>query len=273
MDIRDFNIKLAGFIKDAKRMEKTDSKKARVLWLKIAEFALEFSKQTNIDRSFKLKLWKQIDTIIKRVKPIEMQVSPPNFVESLRQDSISQQPSNTNFDFNQFPSVPNDEDNISPSKPFIDTPKNDEDKDEKINEDEGFYSKILKMEEDLKQMPDFIKEVNVKSYNSDESIIPFSKSILQTSNDDESEKINLQPSVSALDLGSNTREGYNINTNKNNDTDYIDPYKGTKDMDKIIDPFSPEVPEVPGVNVVFCYACGAPVPPNSKRCPKCSAEL
>jgi hypothetical protein len=68
MDFEDFNQKLTFFIKEAKFLEKKNPEKARELWLNICEFVLEFSKQPKIDRQFKIKLKKQIEAIIKRLK-------------------------------------------------------------------------------------------------------------------------------------------------------------------------------------------------------------
>ena len=68
MDIGDFNRKLAIFIADARALEKTDRKRANAMWLKICEYAIEFSKQKNVDRSLRLRIWKQVDVILKKVK-------------------------------------------------------------------------------------------------------------------------------------------------------------------------------------------------------------
>lgn len=52
MDIQKFNKKLAGMIKDAKRIEREDVARARRLWLKIAEYCVEVAKTPGLEPAF-----------------------------------------------------------------------------------------------------------------------------------------------------------------------------------------------------------------------------
>ncbi|MCP4762092.1 MAG: zinc ribbon domain-containing protein [archaeon] len=275
MDLKDFNLKLASYINDAKLMERTDPAKAKILWVKIAEFALEFSKQPNIDRDFRMKLWKQIDGILKRAKEgmtkngIKIEKtqeksgkeskSVPFLPSKMPEDDEKDKKDENNslqegkFDFDDLPSVPEDEPNQSIQK----------NNDEEMSNSESFFSKIQKMEEELKKIPDSFKEIKPKPFSSEKTIIPPSNL----------PKPNVGPQVN-IDINSEGKGLLDDNPVNFND-DSIDPYKGTKDTDEIKDPFAktPEKDDISIKKLSHCYACGTQIEGNNKTCPKCGAEL
>lgn len=275
MQISDFNRKLKNYIRDAKILERTDPDRARTLWLKIAEFALEFSKQPGIEHGFKIRLWKQINMIIKNVKERGPSVQPSRKDQIVRPQK-SQPPRNISPDEREYfelPSVPDDfddedleegeqksqsPDHLPPSPPKEEHPPKSAD----TSSPEDFYNRIMKMENELKQMPDFIKEVNPAPYTPDKSIIPFSN--VSPPDADEQPQINVQKADKPL-----------FNEDELDlDTDEIDVYHGTAEKKEVKDPFGPAVDaESDDDNAYLCPFCGEPIEPNSKNCPKCGMAL
>ncbi|MHA1339746.1 MAG: zinc ribbon domain-containing protein [Promethearchaeota archaeon] len=294
MDIHEFNRKLKGFIHDAKILEKTNPQKAQKLWLKIAEFALEFSKQPGIDRNFKLRLWNQINAIVKRVKEESgysnyrqdiLSANSPEHVDNKDAKISSESPQTPTFDQSSIfdpsnlPSVPtndaesqgnenlDDEDymeKFDPSQlPHLATAN-----DTKKQAAEEFYKRIMKMEDELKQMPDYWKEINPEPYRPEKSIIPSQKSSTSDEKDQSKPIIKVEKAEKPL---------FDESPIKSSD-DFVDPYRGTKDIDekKIKDPFSAESIEFDDSEVqenIFCKLCGEKIPVGSNKCPKCGAEL
>ncbi len=112
MDITDFNRKLSNFIADARALEKTDRKRANAMWLKICEFAIEYSKQKNVDRTLRLRIWRQVDLILQKVKGEEVSSTIPE--PSPSNSETKSVPFEVDFGFD-FPSVPKT-DKVKPHK-------------------------------------------------------------------------------------------------------------------------------------------------------------
>lgn len=271
MQLGDFNRKLKSYIRDAKILEKTDPERARTMWLKIAEFALEFSKQPGIDHDFKMRLWNQINIIIKNVKENGPAVQPKQKVKESHPSRPSKPVAKKDEDEGSFelPSVPeDDEDEESELPDNSDLPTAPSD--EKATPQQGepgtpktdFYDRIMKMENELKQMPDFIEEVNPEPYSPDHSIIPFSNSPPQENN--EEPKVNVQKADKPL-FDEDELEL---------DSEEIDPYRGTAEKKEIKDPFGPAVNgDADEENAYTCPFCGESIRPGSKQCPKCGSAL
>ncbi|MBN2156646.1 MAG: zinc ribbon domain-containing protein [Candidatus Lokiarchaeota archaeon] len=292
MDISDFNRKLANFIADARSLEKTDQKRANAMWLKICEFAIEFSKQKNIDRALRLKIWSQVDQILKKVKGEETS-SEESVPETLTEQSPV--PFEVDFGFD-LPSVPKEgdselsqeEENVpfhtpTTSKDIGTSSEDAEDKllyqdaiSSKSEERESqvqvnnFLERIKKMEDELRKMPEIFKEIQPPDYTPDKSIIPPSSPPPQVSREHFIE--------SPTSIEKNT----SISIEPVERPDTIDPYKGTKDTIEIKDPFGPDAQDLPEEKEdesdskgegLFCYACGASIRAKDKKCPKCGAEL
>ena len=289
MDISDFNRKLAMFIADARALEKTDQRRANAMWLKICEFAIEYSKQKNVDRTLRLKIWSQVDTIIKKVKGEELiSTEPPSSQSTSKKESAI--PFEVDFGVD-FPSVPKEDgssenDKVpfqSPEPPKLASSEVDEDKllfqdaisdnfaEEKPKEQvNDFFERIKKMEDELRKMPDIFKEIRPSEYTPNKSIIPSSAPPPRVSAEGSTKSITLIERDSSL----------SIEPVENPDT--IDPYKGTKDRGEITDPFGPEAhlkeemegnQQADNESRLFCYACGAPIRDKDKICKKCGAEL
>ena len=250
MNIKDFNSLFESSIKKAKILEKTDEAQAKKLWLEICEYALEFSKQPGIERNFKLKIWKHIETIISRLKTDSgIQYSSEN-VETKQSEE-----KDLEFDINSLPKVPLEDPDISDvsenlPKPEIETKSQ--------TQQPPFFDKILEMEKKLKQMPDSFKEISVEPYSPDKSIIPF-----QSKPNEPSDQVSIQKSDG--DLFKDTPLSL--------DNDTIDVYKGTKDPKEIIDPFGPKHENKGEIRELRCYACGAVIKYGEKECPSCSSDL
>jgi hypothetical protein len=281
MDIADFNRKLSVFIMDARALEKTDRKRANAMWLKICEFAIEFSKQKNVDRTLRLRIWKQVELIIQKVKGEEV----PSAVTYTSNQPETKVPFEVDFGFD-FPSVPEEEEEENEQKdtnvPFQNPPPPEDDnkpvdeekalfhdaiskppKDEtKVND---FINRIKKMEEELRSMPDIFKEIKPSEYTPNKSIIPSSAPPPYVSPE--------QPTSPAT----NIEKDSSLSIEPVERPDTIDPYKGTKDTQEIKDPFGPEAEKdlVQDLSKkeIFCYACGAPVREKDTTCSKCGAEL
>ncbi|MHA1729974.1 MAG: zinc ribbon domain-containing protein [Promethearchaeota archaeon] len=284
MNIKEFNKKLAFFTNDAKISEKGNPEKAKNLWLKICEFALEFSKQPGIERSFRLKLWKHIENIIKRLKKEEIipqQEGVPFVGQSMNEE--------LEFDLSKLPSVPTNElDEINEEKTeetrdsnysdIINDTLKDEEKNKKdllvhISKEEGkesekktFFDNLAKLEEELKKMPDIFKEVTPTPYSPEDTIIKIKK-------EDNGYTIDNEDTV-LPDIQISTEDRLNIKP-INLDNDNVDVYKGTKDIDKIEDPFAEggKADTDKKKIEVFCYACGAKIKSGAKECPKCGTKL
>lgn len=294
MDISDFNRKLSIYIADARALEKTDRKRANAMWLKICEFAIEYSKQRNVDRTLRLKIWRQVEVILQKVKGEETPSSIPSHTAESK--SI---PFEVDFGFD-FPSVPEDEpSDTSQDKsdvPFqappppenidtaLSTPNIDEDKllfqDAVLSPSKetppepvtNFIERIKKMEEELRSMPDIFKEIRPPDYTPDKSIIPSSTPPPQMSPE--------HPTEPLMQIGKNSLP---IEPVEKPDT--IDPYKGTKETIEIKDPFGPDAQPAQDEETlkvtekrskesdIFCYACGAPIREKDITCSKCGAEL
>ncbi|MHA1451333.1 MAG: hypothetical protein ACTSRD_00560 [Promethearchaeota archaeon] len=288
MDITDFNRKLSIFITDARTLEKTDRKRANAMWLKICEFAIEYSKQKNVDRSLRLRIWKQVDIILQKVKGEE--VSPaaaPTPATSETKDV----PFEVDFGFD-FPSVPKNE----VEKPASDSKSVQfqsgappEDVDRAVDEEKrlfqdavsdstpkeelkvnvnDFVERIKKMEEELRSMPDIFKEIKPADYTPDKSIIHSSAPPPSISPEHPTEVVTAIEQGNALKIDPVERP------------DTIDPYKGTKDKVEIKDPFGPDAQppsekktHSPEADSLHCYACGAPIGEKDTACKKCGAEL
>ena len=287
MDITDFNRKLSNFIADARTLEKTDRKRANAMWLKICEFAVEYSKQKNVDRSLRLRIWKQVDIILQKVKGEEVSPAAPSPATSETKDI----PFEVDFGFD-FPSVPKSEDEKptldSKSVPFqSEVPPEDVDRtgdeEKRLFKDavsdsapkeepkvsvNDFVERIKKMEEELRSMPDIFKEIKPADYTPDKSIIPSSAPPPSISSEHPTEV------VTAIEQGN----ALNIDPVERPDT--IDPYKGTKDKVEIKDPFGPDAQppsekkiDSTDASSLHCYACGAPIREKDTACKKCGAEL
>lgn len=265
MKIEEFNKKLASYINDVRLIEKSDPDKARKMWLKIAEFALEFSKQPGIDRTFKLKLWNQVNVIIKKVKETSLQNSagPADF----------QSNKTSSMDPAQLPSVPMDDEeeesnqdlNSENKQQTFDTPNfTPEEKKEARND---FFERIMKMENEMKQIPDFWKEIKAQPYTPDKSIIPFSN---PTPPDD----IGPEDPEKVVHVKKATQS---IITQKDlkSENDFVDPYRGTKDFEKPKDPFGPTNLDIlNNENVTqYCPLCGAKIKEGINSCPNCGSSL
>ncbi len=290
MDISDFNRKLSIFIADARALEKTDRRRANAMWLKICEFAIEYSKQKNVDRSLRIRIWKQVELILKKVKgeEIESSTTPSSPVTRTEEKSI---PFEVDFGLD-FPSVPkgdeSEQEKDSSSVPFQSPPPPEdtsvhEDEDARLFQDaisdkssggssvastDDFVTRIRRMEEELRKMPDIFKEIKPSDYTPDKSIIPSSAPPPHISPETPTDAPQM------LDK-SNT-----INIEPVERPDIIDPYKGTKQNMEITDPFGPDsqIPQVKKEDSSdeegkHCYACGAPVGEKDSSCSKCGAEL
>jgi hypothetical protein len=289
MDLSQFNQKLSSFIRDAKLLEKTDPKKARVLWLKIAQYALEFSKKSGIDRDFKISLWRQIDGIIKKVKAEEI-ASGRDFSDTEESEGDNDKSNLTagmdasarDIDFSSLPSVPKDGEDDIPVKPNLSkvdlASKKDQNKPSNIQQNKGkplsFFEQIQNMENELKQMPEIFKEVPAIPFDPKKTII---KPVKDINPQDHSEVVNIQKvgkdifGDTPIDLG----------------TDSIDPYKGTKDFNEIKDPFGPagidqSINELNVTNhdekvakndFIFCKECGFKLPTSAIKCSKCGHPI
>jgi len=284
MDIAQFNQKLASFIRDARLLEKTDPKKARILWLKIAQYALEFSKKAGIDRDFKISLWRQIDAIIKKVKAEEIaagrELGETSEGEEPYNESISHSEFETgaeNIDISSLPSVPKEGDEeVTDKHPSISKGniKPESNIQQNKTKNISFFEQIQNMENELKQMPDIFKEVPAVPYDPKKTIIKPTK---EDPKQDNSDVVNIQQvgkdifGNQPLDLGN----------------DNIDPYKGTKDFNEIKDPFGPAGIDqsINELNIsnsektgtkgdfIFCSKCGVKSPVGSKNCPHCGNSL
>ncbi len=285
MDISDFNRKLSVFIADARVLEKTDRTRANAMWLKICEFAVEFSKQKNVDRTLRLRIWRQVDQILKKVKNEEIPSSVPT-----PQPAASDQKVPFEVDFGlDFPSVPKSDETSdskeessapfqAPSPPEESSTESNED--EKLFQDaissepkpkvevEDFVERIRKMEEELRSMPDIFKEIKPPEYSPDKSIIPSSAPPPHVSPEQPTEP------VTAIERDNS------LNIEPVEKPDTIDPYKGTKDSVEIKDPFGPEgqpaqdaKEKVSQKSDLHCYACGNPIREKDTICSKCGAEL
>lgn len=267
MKIEEFNKKLSSYINDVKLIEKSDPDKARKMWLKIAEFALEFSKQPGIDRTFKLKLWNQVNIIIKKVKENSIQNStggPSNF----------QYNKDSSLDASQLPSVPSDNEDLESNQAIDSENKQNatnsaptftpEEKKEARND---FFERIMKMENELKQIPDFWKEVKAQPYTPDKSIIPFSNLPPPDSlgPEDPEKIVHVKKSTKSI------IDQKDLKT----DHDFVDPYRGTKDFDKPKDPFGPTNTDIPtDENITqYCPLCGAKIQDGKNICPNCGSNL
>lgn len=285
MDLKEFNQKLAMFIKDAKQLERVDPRKARQMWLKICEFALEFSKKSDIDRNFRLRLWKQIDSIINKIKTSSTPSYTPhqNISTSKPKKNIPFASSKSDEDFeiniNDLPEVPKF--GTEDSKEPVNKEKSDDEslkkgnsaKDENLEEKkdndnpqsgESFFDRVHRMENELKKMPEFFKEVKPEPYNVD-------KSIIKSSKDESAPSSQIQPEIKIEKSDNKLFDDNPINT----DNDTIDPYRGTKDVDVIKDPLGStgQSGEEIRTDKTHCYACGSEILAGKKRCPNCGAEL
>lgn len=288
MDITDFNRKLAMFIADARALEKTDRKRANAMWLKICEYAIEYSKQKNVDRSLRLRIWKQVDVILQKVKGEEVTPQAPSPTSPTSKTKAV--PFEVDFGFD-FPSVPKTEDekpeSDSKSAPFQAGPPPEDastevDEEKRLFQDavtdsapkeepkvsvNDFVERIKKMEEELRSMPDIFKEIKPADYTPDKSIIPSSAP---------------PPSVSPeqpTEFVTTIEQGNALNIDPVERPDTIDPYKGTKEKVEIKDPFGPDAQpsiekeeDTSKGSELHCYACGAPIGEKVKLCKKCGAE-
>ncbi|MHA1820543.1 MAG: hypothetical protein ACTSU2_07290 [Promethearchaeota archaeon] len=302
-------------IKDAKILEKRSPDVAKKVWLKICEFALEFSKQPGVKRDLRLKIWKQISNILNRLKENENIGKSEyfNYLESKNKagnelafgghqgdskglGNYCSHPSE--LDFNLFPSPPKEEsetqstdstdstntnmsqeqlanigtNSTSTINTSIQKDSQDLNKTSTPKSKFAFYEKILKMEDELKKMPDSFKEINAEHYTPDKSIIPMDKEKITKALKPD----NKDNSSSVIDL--KTEQILNeadINDLKKITTkETIDPYRGTKDFKEIKDPLGGDgLKNIQNVQEHVCYACGAKVEPGMKRCPNCGAEL
>jgi hypothetical protein len=286
MDISDFNRKLSVFIADARALERTDRKRANAMWLKICEFAIEYSKQKNVDRTLRLRIWKQVDRIIQKVKGEEISSSIPSSPEPSDTEEKSI-PFEVDFGFD-LPSVPKGEDEESLEKTDSvsfksssptdgDSTPIDEEKqlfqeaiskapveDESKQDVNNFVERIKRMEEELRQMPDIFREIKPDEYTPDKSIIPSSAP---------------PPSISP-EKPTSLEAGNSLDIEPVERPDTIDPYKGTKESTEIKDPFGPDAQDSVDKEVNIskdsdkhCYACGAPIREKDTVCKKCGAEL
>jgi len=287
MEISEFNIKLKEYINEAKRLEKVKPNKASELWLKIAEFILEFSKQSDINLSFRMKLWNQVNSIIKNIKEksvssISTQNQKTSGIEnkSIASSLENAEKENDLFNPENLPSVPSS--NINSlnieSKPNSNKNLNlnvnihdnnasslDSDKNQQSNDD--FFGRIIKMENELKQMPELWKEIDAHPYTPDRSIIPSKISL----NNDE------KPKTKPVIKVEKAEKPLFIESPIKSKDDFIDPYKGTKPIFEIKDPFSLESLKSDEAehknNEIFCKFCGEKIAPGITICPKCGAEL
>jgi hypothetical protein len=151
---------------------------------------------------------------------------------------------------------------------------------------DDFLGKLKRFEEELKQLPDGVKEV--KPFNFDLNSI-LNPSATNPANLDEFKKDTITLDITSQNIGdlpshekdpsgelkSNTAPSFKIKGFSK------DPFAKTDQIgnnlgDSKKDPFAnPELPEnkLNGGSSNTCYACGVTLPPGAKICPSCGANL